>query len=80
MNVWNWIVANGLFRDLESALIMVPIMRLVMGGYISRLEHAIERAAGAAYEDVKGAAEDAAGEIDRERSKLEGERMLRRQS
>lgn len=80
MGVWDWIVSNGLFRDLESALIMVPIMRLVMGGYITRLEHAIERAAHVAYVDVEGAAEDAANAIDRERVKVEGDRVLRRAS
>jgi hypothetical protein len=37
MFVWNWLVANGLFRDLLSAAILVPIMKIAGSRFAKRV-------------------------------------------
>ena len=39
-----WLVANGLYRDLLSAAILVPIMHLMAARPLKRVADAVERA------------------------------------
>ena len=39
--IWQWLVANGLFRDLESAGILVPLMRVMATRPLQRLENMV---------------------------------------
>lgn len=58
LEMWNWLVANGLFRDLESACILVPIMRFMGSKMATRIGQEVAKAA-------KDAAKEAAKEVDR---------------
>lgn len=40
--VWSWLVVNGLFHDLLSACILVPIMRLMALKPLQRVERAVK--------------------------------------
>jgi hypothetical protein len=42
MTVYHWLVANGLWRDMVSAAILVPLMRLMATRPLKRIESAVE--------------------------------------
>ena len=43
MVIWNWLVAEGLYHDLVSAFILVPIMRFMALKPLKRFENDVKR-------------------------------------
>jgi hypothetical protein len=41
MNVWNWLVTQGLYHDLVSAAILVPILKVSGSRFAKRVAHEI---------------------------------------
>lgn len=61
--VWDWLVTQGLYHDLVSAFILVPIMRIMALKPLKRVENAVKR--------VENAIDTA---IDRELDRMREER------
>lgn len=62
--IWQWLVANGLLRDLLSAAILVPIMRFMGSGIAKRIAREVIKAAKEAEREVIATAHDAQRELD----------------
>ena len=39
--IWNWLIAQGLYHDLLSAAILVPILKVTSSRFAKRVAHEI---------------------------------------
>lgn len=58
MSVWNWLVANGLYRDLLSACILVPILKFTSSSFAKRLAKEIAIALRKGWYDLESDLDD----------------------
>lgn len=56
--MWNWLIANGLYKDLVSAAILVPMLKLMGSHFAKKVADEVVKAAKNAEHDMIRAAKD----------------------
>jgi hypothetical protein len=64
IKMWNWLVAQGLYHDLVSACVLVPILKVTSSRFAKRLAHEIALEMRKVFQDAESEIEAVKKDLD----------------